>query len=298
MWFKNLKLFRVDPTWAPSADELETALERLAYAPASSHDMQTLGWVPPRDEGGLVHALDGHFLLSLRNERKLLPTTVIRQVALAKAQEIEEQQGYKPGRRQMKEIREQVADELLPRAFSVYRDTRVWIDMHEHRLLLDAAAAAKCDEVLGALAKCLDAFPVRPIMTELSPASAMTAWLLDDEAPAGFSIDQDTELRATNESRSAVRYVRQSVELDEVRKHVEAGKQCTKLALTWADRVSFVLNEGLDIRRVSPLDVLTENQDNIGQNDAERFDSDMALMAGELSGLITDLTGALGGEKA
>lgn len=297
MWFKNLKVFRLPPTWSTSVDALEEALAKYAFQPGGSQEMQSLGWVPPREGGGLVHAVNGQLLLSLRAEKKLLPTTVINQVARAKAQDIEEQQGYKPGRKQMKEIKEQVTDELMPKAFTIYRDTRVWIDTRQHWLVIDAAAAAKSDEVLGMLAKAVDPFPVLQLHVETSPASAMTEWLISDEPPAGFSVDQDTELRSTSESRAAVRYVRQSIEIDDVRKHVQAGKQCTRLALTWADRVSFVLTEGLDVKRITPLDVLKENQDSSAQNEAEQFDSDMALMTGELTKLIESLVEALGGEK-
>ena len=297
MWFKNLKIFRLAPAWSISADALEAALQKHAFRPGNSQEMQSLGWVAPREGGGLVHSVDGQFLLSLRAEKKLLPATVINQVARAKAQDIEEQQGYKPGRKQMKEIKEQVTDELLPKAFTVYRDTRVWLDTRRHSLVIDAAAAAKSDEVLGVLAKSIEPFPVLPLHVEMSPASAMTSWLIADEPPAGFSVDQDTELRSTSESRAAVRYVRQSIEIDDVRKHVQAGKQCTRLALTWADRVSFVLTDGLDIKRVTPLDVLKENQDSAAQNEDEQFDSDMALMTGELARLIEGMVEALGGEK-
>ena len=297
MWFKNLKIFRLAPAWSISADALEAALQKHAFRPGNSQEMQSLGWVAPREGGGLVHTVDGQFLLSLRAEKKLLPATVINQVARAKAQDIEEQQGYKPGRKQMKEIKEQVTDELLPKAFTVYRDTRVWLDTRRHWLVIDAAAAAKSDEVLGVLAKSIEPFSVLPLHVEMSPASAMTSWLIADEPPAGFSVDQDTELRSTSESRAAVRYVRQSIEIDDVRKHVQAGKQCTRLALTWADRVSFVLTDGLDIKRVTPLDVLKENQDGAAQNEDEQFDSDMALMTGELARLIEGMVEALGGEK-
>ena len=297
MWFKNLRIFRLLPTWSCTVEALEDALEKQAFQPSGSRDMQSLGWIPPREDGGLVYALDGQWLLTLRADKKLLPTTVINQVAKAKAQDIEEQQGFKPGRKQMKEIKEQVTDELLPKAFSVYRDTRVWIDTRNHWLVIDAAAAAKSDEVLGMLAKAMDAFPIAPLYVEESPAAAMTNWLISDEAPAGFSIDQDTELRSTSENGAAVRYVRQSIEIDDVRKHVQAGKQCTRLALTWADRVSFVLTDGLDIKRVNPLDVLKEGQDSTAHNESEQFDSDFSLMTGELGRLMTGLVEALGGER-
>lgn len=297
MWFKNLRIFRLSPSWSCSLDTLEAALEKQAFQPNGSRDMQSLGWVAPRDDSGLVHALDGQYLMSLRADKKLLPSTVINQVAKAKAQDIEEQQGFKPGRKQMKDIKEQVTDELLPKAFSVYRDTRVWMDTRNHWLVIDAAASAKSDEVLGMLAKAIDSFPISPLFVEQSPAAAMTNWLISDEPPSGFSIDQDTELRSTSDSGAAIRYVRQSIEIEDVQKHVQAGKQCTRLALTWADRVSFVLTEGLDIKRVSPLDVLKEGQDSTANNDAEQFDSDFTLMTGELSRMMTDLVDALGGER-
>jgi recombination associated protein RdgC len=94
-----------------------------------------------------------------------------------------------------------------------------------------------------------------------------------------------------------VRSVRKSVDIDDVRRHVRAGKQCTRLAMTWADRVSFVLTDALDVKRVAPLDVLKENAELAATTDQDQHDADMALMTGELSKLITDLVDALGGEK-
>ncbi|KDD10952.1 recombination-associated protein RdgC, partial [Bordetella bronchiseptica] len=189
-----------------------------------------------------------------------------------------------------------VTDELLPKAFSVYRDTRVWIDPLNRWLVIDAAAASKADEVLGLLAKTIDPLPLEHLYVEQAPAAAMTEWLGADEAPANFSIDQDTELRAFGASRAAVRYLRHPIDTDDARRHIQSGKQCTRLAMTWADRVSFVLAEGLDIKRVSPLDVLKEGSESM-QSDDEKFDSDIALMAGELAKLLAELVGALGGEK-
>lgn len=297
MWFKNLRIFRLSPKWSLDAPRLEDALQAQAFQPGNTHDLMRLGWVPPREDTGLVYAQNGQYLITLRADKKLLPATVINQVARARAQELEEQQGFRPGRKQMKELKEQVTDDLLPKAFSVYRDTHVWIDTQNHWLVIDAAAAAKSDEVLGLLGKALDPFPVAPLHVEMSPGSAMTNWLLEDAAPAGFSIDQDTELRATNESRATVRYVRHSLDMDDIRKHVEGGKQCTRLAMTWADRISFVLTDALDVKRVAPLDVLQENQDAMAANEAERFDADFTLMTGELAQMLDGLVDALGGER-
>ncbi|MFQ1064489.1 recombination-associated protein RdgC [Bordetella trematum] len=297
MWFKNLKIYRLSAPWTLTGEQLEESLAKHAYRQGNNLEMQTLGWISPRENASLSHSINGQILLSLRAEKKLLPSTVVNQVARARAQEIEEQQGYKPGRKQMKEIKERVTDELMPRAFSIYRDTRVWIDTRNHWLVIDAAASAKADEVIGMLVKTVDPLPLENLYVAQSPAAAMTGWLAADEAPANFSIDQDTELRASGESRAAIRYVKHSIDADDVRRHIQSGKQCTRLAMTWADRVSFVLTEAMDVKRVTPLDVLKENPDNLALNDDEKFDSDMALMTGELAKLMAELVEALGGEK-
>ncbi|RSF08833.1 recombination-associated protein RdgC [Achromobacter aegrifaciens] len=296
MWFKNLKLYRLSAAWPLHGDDLEDALARQAFHPGNNLEMQSIGWVPPRENGGLAHIVGGQILLTLRAETKLLPGTVINQAAKFRAQEIEEQQGYKVGRKLMKEIKERVTDELLPRAFSIYRDTRVWIDPINLWLVIDAATSSKADEVIGILAKCIDPFPLENLYVAQSPAAAMTGWLAEDEAPANFTIDQDTELRSSGHSGAAIRYVKHSIDADDARRHIQSGKQCTRLAMTWADRISFVLTEGLDIKRVSPLDVLREGGE-ATLNDDEKFDSDMLLMTGELAKMMAELVDALGGEK-
>ncbi|MNR77796.1 Recombination-associated protein RdgC [compost metagenome] len=296
MWFKNLQIYRLPAPWAVSAEQLAADLAPHAFQPCSSLEMQSQGWVSPRENGELVYSLNKQMLLLLGTEKKLLPTTVINQVTKIKAAEIEEQQGFKPGRKQMKEIKEEVTDDLLPRAFSVWRQTWVWIDPVNGWMVVDAGSPAKADEVIKLLVKSVDKLPLETLHVALSPVTAMTEWLVADTAPHGFTVDQDTELRATGEGKATVRYVRHTLEADDVRRHIASGKQCTRLAMTWADKISFVLTEALTIKRVTPLDVIKENADSTAQNDDERFDSDIMLMTGELSRMLSDLVAALGGE--
>lgn len=296
MWFKNLQIYRLSTPLTVTPDQLSEKMAARAFQPGTSIEMQRMGWVPARDDGTLVHAVAGQMLITLRVEKKLLPASVINQFAKARAQDIEERQGYKPGRKEMRDIKDSVTNELLPRAFAVCRDTRVWIDPVRGLVVIDAAASAKCDEVMALLNDSIEALGARPLQTQLSPVAAMTSWLLSDEAPAGFTVDQDTELRSSTQSKATVRYTRHALEAADLRRHIEAGKQCTRLAMTWAERVSFTLTESLAIKRVTPLDVLTEREDGAG-DEAERFDTDFALMSGELGRLIDQLIEALGGEQ-
>lgn len=296
MWFKNLQLFRLPKHWSLVADELEAALAAQAFLPCTSQQPTSQGWVAPGNDGRLVYSSNRQFLLKLRTEKKLLPSSVVNQVSRERAAEIAEQQGFRCGRRQMKEIKEQVADELLPRAFSLQADTGVWIDAVNGWLAIDAASSARAEDAVKLLVKAIDKFPLKVLHTQRSPVASMTDWLLSDEPPHGFTIDQDLELRSTAHGNATVRYVRHSVEPEEVRRHIQAGKQCTRTALTWNDKVSFVLTESLAIKRVAPLDVLKETGE-ISAGEEERFESDFLLMAGELAKMLDDLLLALGGEQ-
>ncbi len=296
MWFKNLQIYRLPSPWAMTSEQLETYLAPHAFAPCNSMDMQNQGWDTPRPNGKLVHSVNRQMLIMLGTEKKLLPAMVINQVSKAKAIEIEEQQGFKPGRKQMREIKEQVTDELMPRAFSIRRDTMAWIDPVNGWLVIDAASPSKADELLKLLLKSVAEMPLTGLHVALSPVTAMTDWLVADEAPSGFTVDQDTELQSSSESKATVRYVRHTLEADDIRRHIAAGKQCTRLALTWSDRISFVLTENLTIKRITPLDVIKESSDSTAQNDDERFDSDLMLMTGEINRMLSDLVAALGGE--
>lgn len=296
MWFKNLRLCTLPTNWNISADELAEALATQAFAECSSIEMTSTGWMPPCEGGALVHAVGRQMLLALCTEKKLLPASVIKEYVKVRAAEIEEQQGYKPGRKQMKEIKEDVTDELLPRAFSIKRRTRVWIDPVNGWLAIDTSSSTRAQEVLAYLIKSLaERFPGKLLQTQTLPRIAMTCWLAEDAAPGGFTIDDHIELSAGGDGKGKVKYMKLSVDAADIQKHITAGKHCTQLALTWNDKISFVLTDNLTIKRVAALDVLKEGDIPYMADDAEKFDSDFTLMAGELGQLIAHLVDTLGG---
>jgi recombination associated protein RdgC len=300
MWFKNLAVYRLPAGLKLDIPALEDKLATLTMQPCGNMDRETRGWVSPRGDDRLLHVLNRQVLIALAVEQKLLPSSVVNQFAADKAAQIEEQQGYKVGRKQMRELKEQVTDELLPRAFVRRRLTWAWIDPVNGWLVVDAAAPAKAEVLLEALAKSLDDLPVKTLHTERSPSAAMTDWLLSGEAPAGFSIDRDLELRAADEGKATVRYVRHALDGEEIAAHISAhlaaGKQATRLGMTWNDRISFVLGEQMEIKRLAFLDILKEQSEQ-GESADEQFDLDFALMSGEVAKLLADLVAALGGEK-
>lgn len=297
MWFRNLQLYRLPVHWDIAIDRLEEQLARRRFMPCGSQEPESRGWLPPVADGPLVHSVAGQWLIALGVEQRLLPAAVVNQEADERAELIAREQGFAPGRKQMKELREAITQELLPRAFTRRRKVYAWIDPHDGWLGVDVPGINRAEDVLEALRQSLDAFPLTLLRTELSPTSAMADWLAGGDAPSGFTIDMDCELKSVSDEKAAVRYVRHALDGDEIKAHLSEGKLPTRLALTWDDRVSFLLTEKSEIKRLQFLDVVQEAAEGSGESAADLFDTHFALMTGELKRLIPAVVEALGGEQ-
>jgi recombination associated protein RdgC len=296
MWFKNIFIYSLPADFNITAATLQEKLALKVLQPCGGLDKQSKGWVSCRGDERLVHVVNQQILFALGVEQRLLPATVINRFAKERIADIEAQQGFKVGRKQKKDIKDAVTDELLPKAFAMQRTTYAWLDPVNRRLIIDAASAAKADELLELLGKTVENFPVQLLHTELSPMAAMTDWLAGESAPAGFTIDRELELRSTGDSKSTVRYANHVLEGEEILAHIAGGKRATRLGMTWSDRISFVLTENLQIKRLDFLEIIKEQSSSVADNEEEMFELDFALMTGELAKMVSNLTEALGGE--
>lgn len=294
MLFRNLIVYRLPRGWSPPAAGLEQALEQKTLRPCGSFDLQTRGFVACSHEQRLLHTQAGHHLLALGVEQKILPATVINQMAKARAREQAAEQGHPVGRRQMREIKARVADELRPRALVRQRHTQAWLNPEGGWLLVNAASASRAEEVVESLRDALGSFAVQPLATHHPAGAAMAGWLARGEAPGRFTIDQDLELKSLDGGLATVRYSHHALDGAEIRNHLKSGKLPTRLGLTWNGRISFVLHQNLQLKPVRFLDVY-DDPNGRGENAEEQFLIDFALMTGELTQLVDELVAALGG---
>ena len=294
-------VYRMVSAWTRTQAQLEQALQGGRFAPCGASQEKSVGWVEPRGQahGALVEVVGGQWLLKLMVEVKAVPAAVVKRKGQERLQQIEAATGRKPGKKEARELREDARLALLPMAFSKQSSLLVWIDPRAQLLVLDAASQAKADELVTALVKAVDGLAVQLVNTQTSAAAAMSGWLSTQEAPAGFSVDRECELKAADESKAVVRYTRHALDTDEVSQHIAMGKLPTRLAMTWNDRVSFVLTEALQIKKLAFLDVVFEGAAAAaGDGRDDGFDADAAISTGELQQMIPELLEALGGEMA
>ena len=299
--FKNVMVFRMVSGWSATQAQLEEALDGARFVECGASQEKSVGWVEPRGQahGALVEIVGGQWVLKLMVEIKTVPGSVVKRKVQDQLAHIEATTGRKPGKKEKREISEDARVALLPMAFSKQSSVTVWIDPKSGFLVLDSGSQSKADEVMTALVKAVDGLAVQLVNTQTSPAAAMSIWLSTHEAPQGFSVDRECELKAADESKAVVRYTRHALDTDEVSQHIAQGKVPTRVAMTWNDRVSFVLTEALQLKKVAILDVVLEGAPaSPGDRKDDNFDADVAIATGELSQLIPDLLEALGGEMA
>lgn len=300
LWFRNLQSYRLAADHGLLPDAIAEALAKKPFLPCGSHDLFSQGWVPPASHMPDLFAptQQGVVLVCLKTEEKILPAMVVRQQADERIRKIEAEEGRKVGRRELREIRDRIAEELTPRAFVKSSHQRALLDLEHGWVWVEGGSGSKAENLLSLLRETLGNLPTRLVDTQTSPQAAMTLWL-QEGAPSPFTLDADCELRFPGEGGAVARFSRQALETDEVRQHLAIGKVVCKLGLVWNERIAFQLTDKLETKRLAMLDVLQEEIEDADISDqAALFESSFALLIGELRNLFPDLLEALGGESA
>lgn len=277
---------------------IREALACSIFSAPGSFAHESYGFVPTAG-GELTREIDGVVYCVLRHDEKLLPACVINAEAAKKAAEIEEQEGFKPGRKRLREIREHTADELLAKAFIRTSYTAAWFDFTAGKLVIAAAGNGKCDRFLKAfIGGFQSAHGHSPAMglwrVEQSPAHAFTRWITGaEDINSVLTIDHSAVFTDEHGGRVAVKA--KDLQLEPIRELAAAGL-CSELALTHNEKISFVLSSGLVLRSIAFLDIAKIDDQQPDMLEDERIDAEIILMSGLIRNAVADLSLIFGGE--
>ncbi len=298
MWFKNVQLFLLNEDFTPTQEELEAALARDSFRPCGPLETAVQGWHPPLggDSPQLSFVGNGCFLVCQRREEKILPASVVNELLAEKVQQIEQEEARDVGRKERKQLKDEVFLDLLPRAFTRSSLTYAYVDPQKRWILVDAASPKKAEDLVSLLRKSLGSLPARPLSVKQAPPEVMTRWLEGEDPPAGIVIADQCELRDLEEEGGIVRCRRQDLFGEEIRAHLVAGKKAVQLAVDWEERVSLMLTDQPAIKRLRFADTLIEEAaDTAGDDSAALFDADFTLMSMELRKLVEKVIEVFGG---
>lgn len=297
--FKNIIIYRLYRDVDLSPKTIETQLAPFVLTPCSSQDLAKVGWVSPLGNNGsaLVHAVNGQLILCAKKEEKILPPTVISQELQKKVEKLEGEQHRKLKKTEKDSLKDEVLQSLLPRAFSRFTNTFLWLDTVNNLIIANAASPKRAEDTLALLRKSLGSLPVVPLTMENPIELTLTEWVRSGQPPTGFTLQDEAQLKAILEEGGVISCKKQDLCGDEIATNIEAGKLVTKLALEWRERITFSLTDTGSLKKLKFAESLLEQNDDIDREDfSARFDADAVLLTGELSALISDLINVLGGE--
>jgi recombination associated protein RdgC len=247
------------------------------------------------DATDFVHKSGDYWLIRLQREERLLPASVIRSEVNSRIAEIQTGQGRRVQRKERLDIVDEVTQDLMPRAFTKSQHLEALINDREGWVWVNTASAARAEELLSYLREGLGNLPVVIPGTQKSPAVIMSQWLLNGGLPEGLSLGGDVDLEDSQEEGGVIRVRGMYLESDEIRGHIESGKQAVRLALSWQDQVDFVVDKDLTIRRIRFSDEFKGINEELHEDVLARRDADCLLMGESLSTLQAAIAKTFGG---
>jgi len=282
MWFRNLLVYRLTQDIPFDAEALETALLAKPARSCASQELSTYGFIAPFGKGPdapLVHASGDFLLIAARKEERILPGSVVRDALKDKVDEIEAEQMRKVYKKERDQLKDDIVQTFLPRAFIRKSATFAAIAPKQGLILVDSASAKRAEDLLSTLREAIGSLPVR-------------------QAAPDFHVLDECELRDTHEDGGVVRCKRQDLTSDEIQLHMSSGKQVTQLSLAWQDKLSFVLDDKLVVKRLRFEDLLQDQaEQDGGDDDLGQQDASFTLMMLTLVDFLPALFEALGGEE-
>ena len=297
MWFRNARPYRLPGRLGIDASELSQRLSRRPFQPCRPSQPVSSGWVAALsdDASDFVHKSGDYWLIRLQREERLLPASVIRSEVNSRIQEIQAVQGRRVQRKERLDIVDEVTQYLMPRAFTKAQHLEALVNDREGWVWVNTASAARAEELLSLLREGLGNLSVVIPDTQKSPVIVMSQWLLKGGLPEGLSLGGDADLEDSQKEGGVVRVRGMYLESDEIRRHIESGKQAVGLALSWQDQVDFVVDRDLSLRRIRFSDELKSINEELQEDVLARRDADWLLVGETLSTLQTAIAKTFGG---
>lgn len=292
MIFRNLTAFRLSPAVAAEIKDIDATLSEHRLKPIGPQEISSRGFVSPYGEGedkAMTQVVSPFLLVCVGGQDKLLPASVVNEEVGKRVAKIKDEEGRKVGGKERKRLKEDVLNELLPRAFVRSSRQSFYIDTQQGWVVLDTASAKSAENALSTLRNALGSFPAVPLAPEESVRVLMTDWLATGQLPEDLAMGEDCELKDAADSKGAtIRAKKQDLSVEEIKEHLRAGKQVTQLGLVYKERISFMLDENLVVRRLKFLDVVMEGVEH-GEDAASEADAMFALMTLEVRDLLNRL---------
>ena len=290
MWFKQATLFQFTKPLKMSQQDLIEALSPLSFTPCLPSLPSSMGWVSPIDqtETPLVYGSKRFWMICLQFEEKLLPAGVIRQALDEKIEEIEKKESRPVRGKEKQNLKDEIVQTLLPKAFTQKARIHAMIDCDRGYLIINSNNAKKVQRFVAFLKRAIAPIDLKSPDIK-KPTSVMTQWVKTD-APEGFVIGQSCVMRDPQQESRVIRCQHQDLLATAIQSLMKDGCDIVQVALSWKEQLQFVLTADFSLKSMKFDNAVIElsNADHT-ETPQQRFDADFTIMTEILTQLIDDL---------
>ena len=142
--FRNLRFYRITSPWPSTEEKLSEVLSENAFSPCSPFSEKSAGWEAPGmvDQEMLCRRLNGADLIQLRTQSRVLPVAAIKEAMEDKINDYRSRMDQEPPRSELRRLKEETRDELLPKALLKSERSRACFILSES-LLADLMSCCK-----------------------------------------------------------------------------------------------------------------------------------------------------------
>lgn len=294
MWYKNAIIYLLPDGWQLEAGFAEK-LEQAAFTPCMGLDWFSEGFAPPTPfSSDFVFTAQNSNRVCLKHEEKVLPSATVRDLVNGKVAEIQEAEARNVWYEEKQQLKDQITDDLLPRALTQSRRTEAIFDTERGFLLVNEASDKRAEQMLIKLREALGGLKVAMPHTRESPASLMTEWLLQGHAEGDFELGYNVLLQGVGDVVPKVKISKKDLTHPEVIQHAKNGMKVVELELEWREQISFTLTQNFTLKRIQFLDALQQAAEQ-GDDVASLTFASQIIMVEALGEMINELVNLLGG---
>ena len=293
LWFKNAIIYQLNNDNLLDKQTIEQALKSASFSPCGNLDTTKMGWVSPYNDNNLdnfIIDMQGHLLLRIKKETKILPAPVIKQALIDKIDKQEKALSRKLSKNEKATLKDEVMIDLMPRAFSKYNHYWLWIDTENRRIIIDCSSFKLAEDILAILRKELGSLALTPLSIDKPLEKIMTNWVKEKLNFPPFILGDEAELKDPLEGNGIINCKKQDITSDEMLVHLDSGKWVTKLKIIDERGTNFIINPDFTLKKVKFDSIIMDENEDIGSDEFDkRLEADFYIMANTLSNSINDL---------
>lgn len=263
-----------DPETHPSQVAAAAEAEKHAIVDPASMAVERMGFAPVYEKGPMLMNVERTLVVRIAIRSRVVPPAAVKKAVAERAAAFEQSKGFAPGKKLMRDLKEQVIAEMLPRAFISEKSYLVFLDRQTGGVIVEGSI--KIAEAVVSYFRNIDiAMPVVPWTANIpgTVSTQLTGWLNGEDLRSGWALGSDAELESAGDR---VRFKNHDLGAPEIRAHIDDGFYALSCALSEVGKSTFTLDDKGAVKSIGLPGLLDQQAEASGGVD-EQFQGSVQL---------------------